>query len=136
MTLQNLLQLDPRLLEPQFMPVLDAGEKLWQQRGRPTGRWELVDLLTALIDQCVLRQIEYPPVLLARKGQLKRGSFVPRHVSRDRATAGNVRADSPAHSSEQREQQSAKPGSCAKCGGRGFVQRNGSASLCGCWGKK
>lgn len=125
MTLQTLLQLDPRLLEPQFMPVLDAAEKLWQRRGRPTERWALVDFLGTVIDQCVLHQIEYPAVLLARKGQLKRGSFVPRDVSRDRATLG----------SEQREQ-SAKPGSCAKCGGLGYVQRNGSASLCGCWGKK
>lgn len=128
MTLTNLLQLDLRLVEPQFMPVLEAAERLWQRRGRPTERWQLVDFLGAVIDECAQHEVEYPPVFLARKSQLKRGSFVPVQIST------KVSHESAARNGEQ--VQTAKPGSCAKCGGRGFVQRNGSASLCGCWGKK
>ena len=74
MSLKQLLEIDVNALESIHLQVIEVAEQKWLSEGKPTGRWDLFELLGHVIDECKVCGIEYPPIILKRKQQLKRGS--------------------------------------------------------------
>lgn len=116
MTLKQLLEIDINTLEPNHAEVIEIAEQKWLARGKPTGRWELFDLFGNVIDECKACGIEYPPIVLKRKEQLKRGTFQPR-----------------SHGAQAGQPSTMSAGSrCQRCGGRGYLSTPHGAEGCRC----
>jgi hypothetical protein len=122
MSLRSLLEIDVDFLTCEQMQLLEVAESKWIRAGKPTDRWVLFDFLGGLIDECAASGIQYPAVLLKRKGGLKRGTFVP--VAAVKSSAVKTR---------QTSEETPAPGQCAKCGGRGYVVTIAdTGTLCDC----
>jgi hypothetical protein len=80
MTLTEALQLEERFLKFEDMRALDYCEKRWQQEGRPTERWQVINFLEKMLRELKDQQGGYPKVLLLRKKEIQRRAFViPKH---------------------------------------------------------
>jgi hypothetical protein len=55
--------------------ALDYCEKRWQQEGRPTERWQLINFIERMLQELKANGIGYPKVLLLRKKELQRNTF-------------------------------------------------------------
>ena len=74
MTLTETLQLKEKYLKFEDVQALDYCEKRWQQEGRPTERWEVINFLEKMLRE-LKDQGGYPKVLLFRKKQIQRRQF-------------------------------------------------------------
>jgi hypothetical protein len=117
MTLTRLLGIKRELMRYGDDDGLMLAERLWSESGEPVEPRSLCDTLESILERCISNGIVFPAVLLKRKKQLERGTWIPSQalpVSEQPsvATAGN-------------------PG-CEDCGGQGFIPLPGrlGATLC------
>jgi len=121
MTLTRLLEINRKFVKADESDSVMLAERIWEQRGCPTGVRELIDLLEKVLSDCLQDGIRYAPILLQRKKALHRRTWAPRieYVAALTGTATVAGANG---------------GACSKCGGSGvMVVRSGSAgTLCHC----
>jgi len=75
MTLTETLQIKERFLQLEDLRAMDYCEKRWQQEGRPTTRWEMVNFIERMLQELQQKGIGYPKVLLLRKKEIQRRTF-------------------------------------------------------------
>jgi hypothetical protein len=117
MTLTQTLQIQERYLQYEDLRAMAFSEKRWQQEGRPSTKWEMVNFLELMLRELKQNGIGYPKVLLLKKKEIQRGTFRLEPVEeRDgpsvprTANSGDV---------------------CRDCKGqRFFVLPNGNGTLC------
>jgi len=76
MTLTKTLQIKERYLKFEDMRALDYVEKRWQEAGCPVKRWELINFLERMLQELKAAGPGYPKVLLLRKKEIQRNTFV------------------------------------------------------------
>jgi hypothetical protein len=74
MTLTETLLIKEKYLKFEDMRAFDYVEKRWQQEGRPTERWLVINFLEKMLRE-LKEQGGYPKVLLYRKKQIQRREF-------------------------------------------------------------
>jgi len=74
MTLTETLQLKEKYLQYEDLRALDYCEKRWQEAGRPTERWQMINFLERMLTE-LKNQGGYPRVLLLRKKEIQRGAY-------------------------------------------------------------
>ena len=75
MTLTETLQIKERFLKFEDMRALDYAEKRWQELGRPTERWQVINFLERILKE-LKNQRGYPKVLLLRKKEIQRRTYM------------------------------------------------------------
>ena len=75
MTLTETLQLKERYLQYDDLRALDYCEKRWQEEGRPTERWQVINFLEKMLIE-LQDYGGYPKILLLRKKEIQRLSYV------------------------------------------------------------
>jgi hypothetical protein len=114
MTLTEILRLEEKYLKYDDLRALDYCEKRWQQAGKPTERWQLINFLEKMLRELQQNGISYPKVLLLRKKEIQRRTF---RLPFEKET------DTP--------QDSLGDEVCLNCIGRGFlILPGGEATLC------
>jgi hypothetical protein len=78
MTLTRLLEINRKFVKADESDSVMLAERIWEQRGCPTGVRELIDLLEKVLSDCLQDGIRYAPILLQRKKALHRGTWAPR----------------------------------------------------------
>lgn len=125
MTLTRLLEISMKFLKPDEIASIGLAERVWHECDCPTGVRELTDLLEKAITDCCQCGIRYAPILLQRKKALQRGTWSPQ--------VGPV----PVTGTIER---SPENGTCARCGGSGYMPIKGGRSMdlcpCGGWKKR
>jgi hypothetical protein len=116
-----------RLIRDDELPSVGHAERIWRERGSPTGVQELIDVLETTLLGCGRYGIRYAPIFLQRKKALQRGTWAPQ--------VGVVQVDSKA------EQGAPSDGTCPKCRGTGYVYLDGGRSAtvcssCDYWAKR
>jgi len=90
MTFTETLQLKEKYLQYEDLRALAYCEKRWQQDGRPTKRWELVNFLERMLQELKTSGTGYPKVLLLRKKQIQRRTFIPAEPGDKSTTAQDM----------------------------------------------
>jgi len=114
MTLTQTLQIKERFLKFEDMRALNYVERRWKEEGCPAERWQMINFIERMLQELQQNGIGYPKVLLLRKKEMQRRTFVPCEESRGRL-----------------ESQFSTNDGCAECHGRGFlVLPDGNGTLC------
>ena len=74
MTLTETLQLKESYLKFEDMRALDYAEKRWQELGKPTERWQMINFLEKMLHE-LKDQGGYPKILLLRKKEIQRRTY-------------------------------------------------------------
>jgi hypothetical protein len=74
MTFTQTLQLKEEYLQYDDLRALGYCEKRWEQEGRPTERWQVINFLEKMLHE-LRDKGGYPKVLLLRKKQIQRRQF-------------------------------------------------------------
>lgn len=77
MTLQQLLDIEKKLVEDDERAGLLLAELIWTKNGEPRNVQRLVLVLETIIKECVRTETRYPRVILKRKKEMERGSWKP-----------------------------------------------------------
>jgi len=111
MTLTETLQLKEKYLQYEDLRALAYCEKRWQQDGRPTKRWELVNFLERMLQELKTSGTGYPKVLLLRKKEIQRRTFTPMEPGDKSSTAQDA---------------------CSLCSGTGWMRKDSGYTPCTC----
>jgi hypothetical protein len=119
MTLTRLLEINMRLIKYEEDRGLRLAEEVWRVRGAPSSGKALADAIETCLQRCTEGGIPYPAILLRRKKEIERGTWVPSkkmYISK----GDDLPRDGDAN--------------CKKCGGSGHVSiENGlHAKMCEC----
>jgi hypothetical protein len=97
MTLTELLQLKDKYLKYDDLRAIAYCEKRWQEETFPTERWQLINFLEKMLQELKENVGAYPKVILLRKKEIQRGTYViPQHSEKELHPSAVV-FTSPAH---------------------------------------
>lgn len=119
MTLTRLLGIDRSLIKHEDDRGLRLAEDVWKSQGAPSEGPALTDAIESTLQRCTQEGIPYPAILLKRKKQLERGTWLP-------APEGGSPAGDPLLSEGD--------SNCPQCGGSGHILIEGGrhAKMCKC----
>ena len=119
MTLSRLLGIKLRLLRYEDERGLQLAEEVWRSLGAPCAGPALADVIELCLQRCTKEGIPYPAILLKRKKQIERGTWLP---------------SSDSDLIERNSLPSEGTPNCPKCGGSGYVLIEGGrhSKFCEC----
>ncbi len=119
MTLTRLLGINLQLIKYEDDRGLQVAEQVWRSLGAPSEGQALADTIECCLQRCAEEGILYPAILLKRKKQIERGTWLPE-------SKGNSRADDSLPSEGN--------SNCPQCGGSGHVliESGRHAKMCQC----
>jgi hypothetical protein len=82
MTLTETLQINERYLSYEDLRALAYCENRWQKEGCPVERWDLVNFIERMLQELKATGVGYPKVLLLRKKEIQRRTFIPQEFAR------------------------------------------------------
>jgi|SRR6516225_11694780 hypothetical protein len=88
MTLTETLRLETRYLDYDDLRAVQYCEKRWQEEGRPTERWRIINFLEKMLRELKEHFGAYPKVLLLRKKELQRRTFTIPQPGEETVTDG------------------------------------------------